>query len=89
MLSLAIRPNLAKIGSSPSSLLKLEFRFRDPAERGALGFKSVDPLGDEFCPSEPSGWVSGAVAKATGDERVSSIPCMIFQNWLNGSPGSD
>jgi hypothetical protein len=36
-----------------------------------------------------SGWPRGTVANATGWDRLSNIPCMIFQNWLNASPGSD
>lgn len=84
-----LRPNLAKIGSSTStSPLGLEL-LKDIEDGGVLDLDCAEPFGKEVWTSEALGLPKGAVAKATGEERVSSIPCIMLQNWLNGSPGSD
>jgi len=38
------------------------------------------PFGNEVGALEALGLLKGAVANATGEERVSSIPCIMFQN---------
>lgn len=72
------RPSLVKIGSPTSaSPLELEL-FKDMEDGGVL--ECAEPFGNEVGALEALGLLRGAVAKATGEERVSSIPCIMFQN---------
>jgi len=73
-----LRPSLVKIGSPTSgSPLKLEL-LKDMEDGGVL--ECAEPFCDEVGALAAMGLLKGAVANATGEERVSSIPCIMFQN---------